>query len=120
MNYSGNRPIYLQISDYFCRQILSKAWSPGDRIPSVRDIAVKMEVNPNTAIRAFHDLQDDGILENRRGIGYFVTDNAYQKVVELKRKEFIRDKLPGLFRDMDLLGISFDDLKELYEGRDDE
>ncbi|MCC5912768.1 MAG: GntR family transcriptional regulator [Balneolaceae bacterium] len=114
MNYSENRPIYLQISDYFCSQILSKKWKAGERIPSVREIAVRMEVNPNTAIRAFHDLQNEGILENRRGVGYFVTGDAYPKVRELKRREFIREKLPGFFRDMKQLGFSCSELEELY------
>ncbi len=114
MNFSDNRPIYLQIADFFCEQILRRKWEPGDRIPSVRDIAVQMEVNPNTAIRAFHFLQDEGILFNERGVGYFVADNARQRVQEMKREEFIKTKLPKLFRDMELLGLSIDDLKELY------
>jgi GntR family transcriptional regulator len=115
MNFLENKPIYLQITDYFCEQILLKKWKAGDRIPSVRDIAVQMEVNPNTAIRAFHFLQDEEILYNERGVGYFVADNAWQKVRELKRDEFIKSKLPRLFRDMELLGFSIDDLNELYK-----
>jgi len=115
MDFSEKQPIYLQIIDYFCRQILENKWKPDYRIPSVREIAVKMEVNPNTAMRAFHYLQEKDILYNQRGIGYFVSQNAYQKVLALKRAEFIREKLPVLFRDMSLLGISFDELRVLYE-----
>jgi DNA-binding transcriptional regulator YhcF (GntR family) len=115
MNYSDNRPIYKQITDYFCNQILEKAWSPEDRIPSVREIAVKMEVNPNTAIRAFHDLQDKDILYNQRGVGYFVAENAHKKVKQMKREEFINEKLPGFFRDMKQLGFSCRELEELYK-----
>jgi len=115
MNYSDNRPIYKQITDYFCNQILQEKWLPEDRIPSVRDIAVKMEVNPNTAIRAFHDLQEEEILYNQRGVGYFVANNAFKKVKEMKREEFITEKLPGFFRDMKQLGFSCEELEELYE-----
>ena len=80
MDYSENKPIYMQIVDHFCDQILRKKWTAGDRIPSVREIAVKMEVNPNTAIRAFHYLQDEDVLYNERGVGYFVSEDAFQKV----------------------------------------
>lgn len=115
MDYSENRPIYMQIVDHFCDQILLKKWSAGDRIPSVREIAVMMEVNPNTAIRAFHYLQDENVLYNERGVGYFVSDNAYEQVVDLKREEFIRDKLPHFYRDMKILGFSCSDLDKLYK-----
>lgn len=115
MEFSENKPIYQQISDFFCNQILMKKWEAGDRIPSVREMAVTMEVNPNTAIRAFHYLQEREILYNERGVGYFVADDAYKKVMALKRQEFIEEKLPRLIRDLDQLGISPGDLNNLYE-----
>lgn len=115
MNYSDNRPIYKQITDYFCTQILEGKWSPKDRIPSVREIAVKMEVNPNTAIRAFHDLQEKDVLYNQRGVGYFVAEDALEKVKQMKREEFITEKLPVFFRDMKQLGFSCKELEKLYE-----
>ncbi|MFO7848202.1 MAG: GntR family transcriptional regulator [Balneolaceae bacterium] len=115
MNFSKNKPIYLQIVDYFCSQILNEKWTPDERIPSVRDIAVTLEVNPNTAIRAFHYLQKKEVLYNQRGVGYFVSDNAYNKVIDLKRDEFIMNKLPILFKDMKQLGFTCSELEELYE-----
>lgn len=115
MNFSENKPIYLQIVDHFCGQILNEKWTPEERIPSVRDIAVKLEVNPNTAIRAFHHLQEKGILYNQRGVGYFVADDAYNKVIELKRDEFIIHKLPVLFKDMKQLGFTCSELEDLYD-----
>lgn len=115
MDYSDNRPIYMQIVDHFCDQILRKTWEAGDRIPSVREVAIKMEVNPNTAIRAFHLLQDKDVLYNERGVGYFVSENAHEQVVALKREEFIRTKLPHFYHDMKVLGFSCSDLDELYK-----
>ena len=115
MNFNENRPIYIQITDYFCDQILSQDWKPGDRIPSVREVAVQMEVNPNTAIRAFHNLQEEGVLYNQRGVGYFITDDAEKIVKEKRRKEFIRQKLPVVFKEMELLGFSFQELEEIYK-----
>ncbi len=115
MNFSENKPIYIQISDYFSDQILSGNWKSGDRIPSVREIAVQMEVNPNTAIRAFHNLQEEGVLYNQRGVGYFIDEHAEKIIKEKRRNEFIRQKLPLLFKEMDLLGISFRDLEMIYK-----
>ena len=115
MNFNENRPIYLQIIDFFCDQIMTKKWQSGDRIPSVREIAVQMEVNPNTAIRAFHDLQEEGVLYNQRGVGYFVEEKAFEIVKEKKRREFITVKLPLLFKDMDQLDFTIEDLKNAYQ-----
>ena len=117
MNFNENRPIYLQIIEFFSDQIMTKEWQAGDRIPSVREIAVQMEVNPNTAIRAFHDLQEEGVLYNQRGVGYFVEENAFNIVKEKKRREFVNDKLPLLFKDMDQLDFTIEDLKTVYQNR---
>jgi GntR family transcriptional regulator len=115
MEYSDNKPIYMQIVDYFCEQILKKEWIAEDRIPSVREVAIKLEVNPNTAMRAFHYLQEEGVLYNQRGVGYFVGDGAYNKVRDLKRDEFIKQKLPVFFKDMKQLGFTCSELEKLYE-----
>ncbi len=114
MHFSENKPIYLQITDYFYDQILTKKWVDGDNIPSVREVAVLMEVNPNTALRAFHELQNNGIVSNKRGVGYFVTSDAYNKVLDIKKKEFFDIKLPSLFKYMKLLHISIEELEALY------
>jgi GntR family transcriptional regulator len=94
MEFLESQPIYMQIADNFCENILLQRWKPNERIPSVRDIAVTMEVNPNTAMRAFEYLQNKDIIYNKRGIGYFVADEGFQKALELKRAEFIEKDLP--------------------------
>lgn len=115
MDFTDRQPIYKQISDYFCKQILEKKWKPDDRVPSVREIAVQMEVNPNTAMRAFQILQDQEILINKRGIGHFIAEGAYQKTLELQRNEFIENELPVFFKKMKMLGFSCDELDDIYE-----
>lgn len=114
MEFRQNKAIYLQISDIICENILLKKWVKGDRIPSVREMAVSIEVNPNTVQRTYTYLQEKGIIYNKRGIGYFVTENAFELTVELKKKEFVNDECPHFFRIMDLLQLSFNDLKEIY------
>ena len=119
MHFSENKPIYLQITEYFYDQILTKKWVDGDNIPSVRKIAVLMEVNPNTALRAFHELENHGIVSSKRGIGYFITEDAYDIVLKIKKKEFFDSILPPLFKDMKLLNISFEELQALYHSEND-
>ncbi|MCH8568244.1 MAG: GntR family transcriptional regulator [Balneolales bacterium] len=111
MNFNSNQPIYIQIADYFCDQILNRKWTPEERIPSVREIATLMEVNPNTAMRAYHDLQEKGVIVQQRGVGYFATEDAYEKVMALKRDQFIKEELPILAERMKQLGYSIQDLE---------
>ena len=115
MEFRERQAIYLQIGDHICENILRKKWKAGEKIPSIREMSVSIEVNPNTVMRTYSYLQDMGIIYNKRGIGYFVADKAYEKTQELKRKNFIGRELPSLFKTMDLLHLTFDDLKELYQ-----
>ncbi len=115
MEYRGNRAIYLQIADMVCENILKRRWVEKERIPSIRELAVTMEVNPNTVLRTYNYLQSKGIIHNKRGIGYFIQEGAHRRVMELKRDDFIRNELPYFFDVMEMLGIGFDELKELYK-----
>ena len=114
MEFSDKQPIYLQIADYVCEQILQQAWPPGERIPSVRDLGSSLEVNPNTAMRAFDYLQQQGILFNKRGMGYYTADDAPDRVRALRRARFLDVELPDVFRTMTLLGISITDLETRF------
>ncbi|WP_420400069.1 GntR family transcriptional regulator [Flagellimonas sp.] len=114
MDFDNSKPIYLQIVDFFYENILSKQWQEGSRIPSVREVAMMVEVNPNTAIRAFNHLQDLEVIYNKRGIGYFVSDNGFTTVLEIRRKEFLEQNLPSLFKQMSLLDIGIEELNNAY------
>jgi GntR family transcriptional regulator len=114
MEFKESQAIYLQIADLICENILTGSWKPGERIPSVRELAETTEVNPNTVMRTFAYLQDQGIIENQRGIGYFVSARAFDITMELKRKGFVQRDLPRVFRTMELLRMSFDDLRALH------
>ncbi len=120
MEFDASKPIYLQIVDFFYENILIRKWQEGERIPSVREIAVLVEVNPNTAIRAFNHLQEMKIIYNKRGIGYFVAEDGYQKVLSIRRNEFKEIVLPDVFKKMRLLDVTFEEVKNLYEQNRDE
>jgi DNA-binding transcriptional regulator YhcF (GntR family) len=115
MEFRQNQAIYLQIADHISERILSGSWSEGERIPSIREMSEDITVNPNTVMRSYSYLQDLGIIYNQRGIGYFVAEGAFQKTLELKKKNFIRRELPRIFRTMDLLHLTCEDLRSLHE-----
>jgi DNA-binding transcriptional regulator YhcF (GntR family) len=114
MEFGDSNAIYLQIADQLCENILLEKWKPGDRIPSVREMAVSIEVNPNTVLRTFNYLQEKGIIYNKRGIGYFVSDDGSQKTRALRKEDFVNHELPGFFKAMSLLNLSMDDVNEYY------
>lgn len=115
MEFNQEKPIYRQITDWMSDKILRREWCAGDRIPSVRDVAAKLQVNPNTAMRAYEGLQGEGIIYNKRGIGYFVSEDACAKIVESEKAEFLTEILPGIFSRLELLGLNADDLYKEYE-----
>ena len=105
MEFNSNKSIYLQICDAICEQILSGTLKPDERIPSVREYGSEIGVNPNTIMRSYEKLTADGIIYNRRGIGYFISPDALQTVLEAQRKDFMEEELPQILRRMKLLGI---------------
>jgi GntR family transcriptional regulator len=114
MEFNSTKSIYVQIADYMCESIMMGKWKVNEKIISIRELAVELEVNPNTAMRAFDHLQTRGIIYNKRGIGYFVAEDAVSKVKSLLKDEFISDSLPSFFKSIFQLGISFDDLSHMY------
>lgn len=115
MEFKDKHAIYLQIADYVCEQIMLERWPANERIPSVRDLAVTMEVNPNTVMRAYEFLQGKNIIYNKRGVGYFAGEKAYGHIIKYRKERFMAHELPDLFRTLYLLDISMEDLKEHYE-----
>jgi len=115
MEFNNNKAIYLQIAEYVCEQILLGKWKADEKIPSVREMAIEMEVNPNTVMRTYELLQSKNILNNKRGIGFFLADDTIDQVKQYRKTTFIDDELPNLFRNVYLLEIDFDELKTRYQ-----
>jgi GntR family transcriptional regulator len=115
MEFKDNQAIYLQIGDYVGEQILLDRWKEGDRILSVRELGVDLQVNPNTVMRTYDFLQTNEIIFNKRGVGYFVAEDAKNKIINYRRKQFLEAELPYFFKNMQLLGMNFEDIKAQYE-----
>ncbi|ERJ68948.1 GntR family transcriptional regulator [Porphyromonas gingivalis] len=107
--------IFLQISDTIKDRILSGEYSADERVPSVRELAEQMEVNPNTAMRAVERLQMEGMIYNKRGLGYFVSPNARKEILASRRKKFVEEVVPALLSEMKLLGIGLDTLQSEWD-----
>ena len=115
MTFSNDKPIYIQMADRLMDEILSGVYHDDDRIPSVREYAVLLEVNTNTAVKAYEQLAREEIIYNKRGLGYFVTKGAKKQILKARKKDFMKERLPELFMQMQLLDITIEDVVEAYK-----
>ncbi len=115
MTFTNDKAIYIQMADRLCDEILAGKYKDDDRIPSVREYAVLLEVNTNTAVKAYDELSRQNIIYNKRGLGYFVSPGAREQILAERRRDFIDNKLPDLFREMKLLGIKREDVCNLLD-----
>jgi GntR family transcriptional regulator len=115
MDFRDSQAIYMQIADHFCENILLHKWKAGDRIPSVREMAISIEVNPNTVMRTYNFLEEKNIIFNKRGIGFFVSEDGFEKTRALRKEVFISNELPRLFKALSLLNLTMDDVNAYYQ-----
>lgn len=114
MNFKESKPIYLQIADRICDEILLWQYQEEERIPSVREYAAVVEVNANTVMRSYDYLQMQGVIYNKRGIGYFVSAGASELILKLRKEYFLREDVDYFFRQIFSLGISAKELVDMY------
>lgn len=115
MEFQSTKGIFQQIADTLSHRILEGKLPPGERVPSVRDLAAEFEVNRNTLLRTYSILEDAGIIVNKRGIGFFVADNAIQLIMENEKKAFFANDLPEFIQKVKVLKISSSELQELIQ-----
>ncbi|HJO92970.1 MAG TPA: GntR family transcriptional regulator [Victivallales bacterium] len=114
MEFKQSKTISLQIAETISENILQESWVSGDRIPSVREYASSIEVNPNTIVRSYSYLEDLGIISKKRGIGYFVNDDAKKIILKKRKNEFLEKQLPDFFNSVDLLDIEWEEITKKY------
>ncbi|WP_373810613.1 GntR family transcriptional regulator [Porphyromonas macacae] len=115
MIFLEDQPIFLQIAEWISDQILDGTYPTGSNVPSVRELAVRMEVNPNTAMRAVERLQRDGLIYPKRGIGFYVDASARERILVKRMERFKNERVPQLVTEMRLLNISLEKLCKLTE-----
>jgi GntR family transcriptional regulator len=106
--FDTTKPIYIQIMEKINKKIVRNEWKAGDKLPSVREMAVETGVNPNTIQRTYSELERMGVVETRRGQGTFVTENV--EVIEQLREQLKRDIVADFIRNMTELGFTLDDM----------
>jgi Predicted transcriptional regulators len=114
MNFKENKAIYLQIAERICDMILLGEYKEEERVPSVREYAAIVEVNFNTVMRSFDHLQSSEIIFNKRGIGYFVTEGAGEKIRSMRKESFLQGEINDFFRQIYMLEISMQEIVEMY------
>ena len=112
MQWTNDQPIYQQVRDHVVSLIIDDVLKSGDPIPSVRQMAVEGGVNPLTVSKAYQELVDLNIVEKRRGLGMFITDNAKKELLRLEKSKFLKNEWPNTIRRADSLRI---DLIELLK-----
>ncbi len=115
MVFNDNKPIYLQITDRIMDAIVAGEYPAEERLPSVREYAAKVEVNANTVMRSYDWLQQQEIIFNKRGIGFFVTNDALKRILDMRREIFFRDEAEYFFRRLISFGITPEELANLYK-----
>lgn len=110
--WKEDQPIYRQLRDKVAEAIIKGALPEGEALPSVRNIAVEMHINPLTASKAYQELVVEGLVEKKRGLGMFVVDGARNKLLETERKQFLEEEWPQMVSRINSLGLSLDELLE--------
>ena len=108
MQFSEEKPIWRQIYELIAMRVLSGEWAEGERVMSVREMAASVGVNPNTVMRSYERLEADGVIFNRRGIGFFVSEGAVEHIRNLERQKFMEEELPKLQERLSLLGLTLE------------
>lgn len=114
MDFKNYKAIYLQIADRICDEILLGTYGEEERIPSVREYASVVEVNANTAMRAFDYLQSLQVIYNKRGVGYFVAVGAKGAILKLRKEMFLKDELEYFFKQLCSMNVSVVELSAMY------
>jgi len=117
MRFNSASPIFAQIEEILAQRVLEGSLGPGDRLPSARELAASLEVNPNTAARALQALADSGLARCERGTGYFVAEGGPEIARKERKTRFFDEELPRLFARMDELGLSMPEIAECFEAR---
>ena len=113
MEFQSNIPIYLQIMDDIKQQIVSGKLKPGDKLASVRDLAMQYGVNPNTMQKALSELEWEKLLYTMRTAGRYVTEDA--ALIGVLREQLAQERIIGFFNELQQLGYQNEEILNLLQ-----
>jgi len=99
-SFNDDQTIYRQIAHGIENQILGHVLNTEDKLPSLREQALELEVNINTITKSYNVLLDEGLIEKRRGLGFFIKSTAYQTILSKRRQQFFETVVPSIQKDM--------------------
>ncbi|MBQ8779948.1 MAG: GntR family transcriptional regulator [Alistipes sp.] len=111
---NDNKPLFLQIKAWIEDHILRDEWQSGSQLPSVRELSAEFGVNPNTIARTYERLTLDGTVRSTRGVGFFVAEEAKSAIIKQRKEEFYNEQMPAFIKQMQLLGITPNEIQEQY------
>lgn len=114
-NWNETQPIFVQIRERLTNMILSMSVEEGEALPSVRQIATDLSVNPLTVTKAYQSLVDLGVIEKRRGLGMFVAEGAHKELLTHEREAFLKNEWPRIVKQIKALDF---DIAELMSHAD--
>lgn len=114
MIQTDNRPIYIRLADQICDRILLDEYRKLERIPSVREYAVSQQVNPATAARAFEILERQGVIFNKRGLGFFVAESSVEIIRKMRLDTLLGEESELFFSRLAVLEVTPEQLREMY------
>ena len=110
IQWSDGAPIYRQLKERVIAMMLDGLLKPGDALPSVRQVAAEYQLNPITVSRAYQELADEALVEKRRGLGMYVTEEAARKLLVNERERFLREEWPQVLERIQRLGLKTEEL----------
>jgi GntR family transcriptional regulator len=110
IQWTDGAPIYRQLKERVIAMMLDGVLKPGDVLPSVRQVAAEYQLNPITVSRAYQELADEALVEKRRGLGMYVTEEASKKLLANERERFLREEWPLVLERIQRLGLSSNEL----------
>jgi GntR family transcriptional regulator len=119
IQWSDGAPIYRQLKDRVIAMMLDGLLKPGDPLPSVRQVAAEYQLNPITVSRAYQELADESLVEKRRGLGMYVTEEAAKKLLSSERDRFLHEEWPLVLERIQRLGLSMQELMQPAAAKSD-
>ena len=115
MEYNNNLPIYLQVINQIKKDMIQGRLLMGEKLPSTRELAVQYQINPNTAVRVYKEMEQSGMCFTKRGLGTFVTEDV--EVIRKMKEAMAEELLKSFVKEMRDIGFSKEELMTIIEKR---
>ena len=117
VDYESGVPIYAQIIEQIKHLVATGRLKPGDQLPTIRQLAVDLRVNPNTVVHAYHELDSQGVISSQQGRGTFIAERRGEGRLAAMRKERLRAIMAGALLEALSLGYTAEEIRKAFEAQ---